>query len=103
MALLLTLTIQPRSSITRYMPWLSYGLLAAILFRSRGKIYARHIESPGTRAYAVSEARLICAACATVCRDGLLSFGGLLDGGVDQRDQGLMLSLAKAWWSKRGV
>ena len=44
-------------SLTGYMLWVRYGLLAGRPFRSLSDIYANHLESPGTKAYTVQEAR----------------------------------------------
>jgi len=44
-------------SLTGYMLWLRYGLLRGRPWISLGEIYDRYLESPGTKAYSVADAR----------------------------------------------
>ena len=84
-------------SITGYLLWLRYGLL-----RGRGlrAVYAQYLESPGTKAYTVDEARHMFRDFDSVSVRSQLSFGDLLQGAVGQRHGGLALSLAKRLWPR---
>ena len=48
-------------SMVGYMLWLRYALLCGRPFTSLASIYARYLESPGTKAYSVAEARRLFA------------------------------------------
>lgn len=87
-------------SLTGYMLWLRYGLLAGKPFTRMAEIYARHLESPGTKAYSVAEARALFAPFATVRVAVRLNHGDLLMGAVGQRHRGALLAAAKALWPR---
>ncbi len=72
--------------------WLRDALLAGKPWRSLRSIYATHLESPGTKAYSVAEARQICAAFSDVCIKTVLTHGELLESGAGQRHQAAVLS-----------
>lgn len=92
--------IYHRYSLTGYMLWARYGLMAGHPFRSLDSIYAEHLESPGTKAYSVEEARAMFAGFSEVNVEVRLSFGDLLQGAVGQRHQGPLLRLAKVLWPR---
>jgi SAM-dependent methyltransferase len=89
-------------SLVGLMLWARYGLL-------RGRpldldaIYAAHLESPGTKAYTVAQARAMFARFREANVRPQLSFGDLLEGAVGQRHQGPILRLAKAVWPRRFI
>lgn len=97
--------IYQRYSLVGYMLWLRYGLLAGRPWRSLTFLFDRYLESPGTKAYTLAEARRMCAGFSRVAAHTQLSFGDLLQGSVGQRHRGLVLSAAKAiyprWLLKR--
>ena len=49
--------IYHRRSLVGFMLWCRYALLAGRPWRSLNSIFANHMESPGTKAYSVAEAR----------------------------------------------
>jgi SAM-dependent methyltransferase len=49
-----------------FQAWLRYGLLSGRPWASARSIIARHVESPGTKAYSVAEARRLFAAFSDV-------------------------------------
>jgi SAM-dependent methyltransferase len=51
--------IHDRYSLTGYMLWMRYALLAGRPFRSLDDIYFRHLESPGRKAYSVDAAKKV--------------------------------------------
>ncbi len=69
------------------MLWTRYGLLA--------------LESPGTKAYTVNEARALFSDFRRVEARSQLSFGDLLEGKVGQRHRGPALTLARKAWPRR--
>ncbi len=87
-------------SIVGYMLWLRYGLFALRPFRGLRDIYAEHLESPGTKAYTVDEARELFGQFRSVDIRIELGPGDLLQGAVGQRHRGVLLSTAKALWPR---
>lgn len=82
------------------MLWLRYALLAGRPWRSLRSIYAAHLESPGTKAYSVAEARQLFAAFGEVKISTPLGHGDLLESDVGQRHRGFALALAKKLWPR---
>ena len=93
--------IYHKHSLVGYMLWLRYGLMAGWPFRSLADIYAEHLESPGTKAYTVEEARHLFSGFSQVDVRIQLSFGDLLEGEVGQRHRGPLLAFAKRCWPRR--
>jgi SAM-dependent methyltransferase len=82
-------------SLVGYMLWARYGMLRGRPWRCLADIYANHLESPGTKAYRIGEAKALFNAFTQVAVRPQLSFGDLLEGGVGQRHRGMLLTLAK--------
>jgi hypothetical protein len=89
--------IYHRWSITGYLLWLRYGMLQR---SGLSDVYARHLESPGTKAYTIDEARQLFDRFDNVSARSQLSFGDLLQGAVGQRHRGWLLSIAKRLWPR---
>ncbi len=87
-------------SLVGYMLWMRYALLAGRPTRSLADIYAHHLESPGTKAYTLDEARAMLTGFRQVNVRSQLSFGDLLEGAVGQRHGGWLLSTAKQLWPR---
>lgn len=87
-------------SLVGYMLWARYGLMRGRPFRSLADIYAEHLESPGTKAYSVDEAREMCNRFSECDVWTQLSFGDLLQGDVGQRHRGALLTAAKGLWPR---
>src|SRR3546814_8530598 len=86
-------------SLTGLMLWSRYSL-AQRKFLSMADVYSAYLESPGTKAYTVKEAQDLIAK-AGFSRGDIhiqLAHGDLLEGGVGQRHQGLVLRVAKDVW-----
>ena len=64
-------------------------------------IYAKHLESPGTKAYTLDETRQMFEQFSHADVRSQLSFGDLLEGEVGQRHRGAALRLAKSLWPRR--
>ena len=87
-------------SIVGFMLWVRYGLLALRPWRTLRSIYADHLESPGTKAYTVAEARQLLAGFDDVSIRTQLTHGDLLESGAGQRHQGALLAAARALWPR---
>jgi ubiquinone/menaquinone biosynthesis C-methylase UbiE len=87
-------------SLVGLMLWTRYGLLQLRPWRSLAEIYAAHLESPGTKAYTVAEARAMFAAFANVHIHTVLTHGDLLESGAGQRHSGPLLSIARRVWPR---
>ncbi len=64
-------------------------------------IYANHLESPGTKAYTVDEARGLFSRFGEVRISTVLTHGDLLESEAGLRHRGWMLSLAKRLWPRK--
>jgi hypothetical protein len=87
-------------SMVGVMLWLRYALLAGKPWRSLRSVYAEHLESPGTKAYSIAEARQLFEDFVDVRISTPLGHGDLLDSDVGQRHRGLALTLAKKLWPR---
>jgi ubiquinone/menaquinone biosynthesis C-methylase UbiE len=87
--------IYHKHSPVGWMLWMKYGLLRLKPFRSLTSIYAEYLESPGTKAYTVSEAYELTKLFSKREVRVQLSFGDLLDDNIGIRHKGFILSLAK--------
>lgn len=93
--------IYHKHSIVGWMLWLRYGLLGLKPLTPLSEIYSSYLESPGTKAYTVREARKLFGEFEVVRIETVLSHGDLLTSGAGQRHQGMLLNLAKRWWPRR--
>jgi SAM-dependent methyltransferase len=87
-------------SMVGLMLWARYGLLRVRPWTTLSEVYARYLESPGTKAYTVAEAHLLFAAFKDVRIRTLLGHGDLLTSGAGQRHQGLLLTIARRIWPR---
>lgn len=88
-------------SLVGLMLWARYGLARGRPLTSLKAIYARHLESPGTKAYTHSEALAMIAPFADhVAIRAELTHGDLLSSGAGQRHQGRILDLARRVWPR---
>jgi len=92
--------IYHRWSLVGFMLWTRYGLLKLRPWRSLSQIYARYLESPGTKAYSVPAARRLFAAFSDVRIRTVLSHGDLLESEAGQRHRGMWLSVARRVWPR---
>ena len=82
------------------MLWIKYALLKGKPFKKMSEIYSDYLESPGTKAYTVSEAKELTTLFSKSEIKVQLSFGDLLEGDVGARHKGLMLSIAKMFYPR---
>jgi len=88
-------------SLVGYMLWVRYALLRLQPWMTLTQVYARYLESPGTKAYSVTEARQLFAAFSSVQIRTWLTHGDLLESAAGQRHGGALLSLARTIWPQR--
>lgn len=84
-------------SITGYLMWLRHGLIRG---RSLTHVYAKYLESPGTKAYTVEEAEAMFHDFKAVFARSQLSFRDLLRDDPEERDVHPVLSLAQRFWPR---
>jgi len=82
------LTVYHTRSLVGYMLWARYGLFRGRPGMSLTEAYARYLESPGTKAYSIEEAKEMVRGCRVMRVWTQLSFGDLLEGEVGQRHRG---------------
>lgn len=97
------LMIYHRGSILGLMLWLRYGLMAGRPWRGLDYIYAHHLESPGTKAYSVTEAMDLVSLFDRSRIDVQISFAELLLGAAGQRHHGPLLDVARRVWPRRMI
>jgi SAM-dependent methyltransferase len=93
--------IYHKHSLVGYMLWLRYAALAGRPWRGLAEVYAEHLESPGTKAYTVDEARRLFQRFTNVQISTVLTHGDLLESDAGQRHRGWLLSSAKRIWPRR--
>lgn len=89
--------IYQKYSLVGFMLWLRYGAVKGLSLRD---VYARYLESPGTKAYSVEEARALFSLFKKVEIRTVLSHGDLLSSAAGQRHRGPLLSTARAVWPR---
>ncbi len=87
-------------SIIGFILWLRYALFGLRPWLTLNQIYDRYLESPGTKAYSVKEAKKLFAHFKEVRIKTVLTHGDLLESNAGQRHQGRLLSLAKKIWPR---
>jgi SAM-dependent methyltransferase len=81
--------------------WARFALLGGVFTRTIDDVIAKENESPGTRAYAAADLRLLLRAFSSARYRACLSHADLLEGDIGARHKGIVLSLAKAFWPRR--
>jgi SAM-dependent methyltransferase len=87
-------------SLVGLMLWLRFALLKGRPTRSLTEIYANYLESPGTRAYTVGQARRLFGGLSQPRVETRLSWGDLLDGPAGERYRGPTLTIAQRLWPR---
>ena len=65
-----------------------------------GRVFASHLESPGTKAFTVDEVRALFRGFNSVTVRTVLAHGDLLESVAAPRHRGLLLSTARAIWPR---
>jgi len=89
-----------KNAPTGWMLWLKYALIKGQPFRGLNEIYAEYLESPGTKAYTVSEGKKLTKLFRESEISVQLGFSDLLEGDVGARHKGLLLTLAKTFYPR---
>lgn len=92
--------IYHKHSLVGLMLWVRYALLRLRPFTTLDEIYAKHLESPGTKAYTVSDAKQLFGGFANVEVDTVLTHGDLLASRAGQRHRGPLLAIARWIWPR---
>jgi SAM-dependent methyltransferase len=87
-------------SIVGFMLWVRYALFAMRPFLSLESIYAKYLESPGTKAFSRAEAFDLFADFTYVNIKTPLAHGDLLQSSVGQRHRGFFLAIARLFWPR---
>ncbi len=87
--------IYHKKSMVGYMLWLRYALLKGKPFMSLKEVYDKYLESPGTKAYTVAEAKNMFATFTTVDIQTRLTHADLLSSSAGQRHKGLTLAVSR--------
>lgn len=90
-------------SMVGVMLWIRYALLAGRPWRSLRSVYAQHLESPGTKAYTVDEARKLLEGFEDIRIEVELTHGDLLESAAGQRHRGPLLSFARMIWPRWAI
>lgn len=93
--------IYHKYSIVGYMLWIRYALLCGRPFRPLSDIYMNYLESPGTKAYSVREARQLFKDFEIEKIDTFLTHADLLISQAGQRHNGCLLSFARLIWPRK--
>jgi hypothetical protein len=93
--------IYHKHSFVGLMLWIRYALLHLKPMTPLKEIYSQYLESPGTKAYSISEARELFGRKFTTADIRIvLTHGDLLSSAVGQRHRGLFLQLACLVWPR---
>jgi SAM-dependent methyltransferase len=92
--------IYHRYSMVGYMLWLRYALFRLRPATSLQEIYNDYLESQGTKAYSIAEARDLFRRFKNVKINVYLTHGDLLTSSAGQRHEGLILSVARLIWPR---
>jgi SAM-dependent methyltransferase len=95
--------VYQRRSLIGLMLWTRYALMRLRPATSLDAIYARYLESPGTKAYSPETARALFAGATEVRTRSVLSHGDLLESDAGQRHRGPLLSLARKIWPRSAI
>jgi len=90
--------ISPKWSFVGFRLWIRYALLRLRPWMTLTEIYSRYLESPGTKAYTVREAKEMFAKFRSVDICTVLTHGDLLESAAGQRHGGAMLAIARRIW-----
>jgi SAM-dependent methyltransferase len=87
-------------SMVGAMLWLRYALLRLRPLTSLAEIYAKYLESPGTKAFTTEKATALFSGAEHVRVSKVLTHGDLLTSAAGQRHHGLLLTLARRIWPR---
>lgn len=88
-------------SFVGYMLWVRYAFLTGRWTLSLADIYARFLESPGTKAYTLPEAEALFSGFSLVTIHTVLTHGDLLSSQAGQRHAGTLLTVARRLFPRK--
>lgn len=88
-------------SVVGYMLWIRYALLKFRPWLSLTYIYSNYLESPGTKAYTIKEAKKLFGKFSSTSIEIELTHGDLLESEVGQNHRGIYLKIAKIIWPRK--
>ena len=88
-------------SLVGYMLWIRYALLRLQPWMTLTEVYARYLESPGTKAYSTEEAKRMFRTFSTAQICTVLTHSDLLESAAGQRHGGALLNLARRIWPRK--
>jgi SAM-dependent methyltransferase len=92
--------IYSKYSLVGLMLWTRFGLLTGRPHTGLDEIYARYLESPGTKAYTLRGAAALFPGASGVKTWVELNHADLLSSGAGQRHEGSILAIARAIWPR---
>lgn len=92
--------IYHKYSLVGYMLWLRYALMKGRPLISLDQIYSHYLESPGTKAFSLDEARRLFEHAENIHIRTVLTHGDLLTSYAGQRHRGFSLWLARRIWPR---
>lgn len=92
--------IYHKYSVIGFMLWCRYGLIKLNPFISLNSLYAKYLESPGTKAYSRKEVNRLFNKFIIKRINTPLGHGDLLTANDGQRHRGILLSIAKKLWPR---
>jgi ubiquinone/menaquinone biosynthesis C-methylase UbiE len=87
-------------SLVGYMLWVRYAFLRLRPWMTLAHVYSHYLESPGTKAYSVQEAKRMFGCFSTVQVRTVLTHGDLLESAAGQRHGGAHLTVARKLWPR---
>lgn len=87
-------------SLVGAMLWVRYALFRLKPWLTLQTIYANYLETPGTKAYSLTEARKLFASFSEFDIRTVLTHGDLLESAAGQRHRGLLLNTARRLWPR---
>jgi len=87
-------------SLIGYMLWVRYALLRLKPWITLSDVFSRYLESPGTKAYSIDEAKVLFSDFDDVKISTPLGHGDLLESDVGQRHRGVILTIVKKLWPR---
>lgn len=88
-------------SIIGFMLWVRYALFRLRPFTSLEFIYSNYLESPGTKAYTIEEAKDLFIKFSKININTVLTHGDLLESQAGQRHEGILINIARAVWPRK--
>lgn len=92
--------IYSKWSMVGLMLWLRYAFIVGRPWKSLRSVYSQYLESPGTKAYSIDEAKILFKMFKNVSIKTVLTHGDLLESEAGQRHNGIFLSFAKILWPR---